>query len=189
MNLDVTSAQPGSRRHSRAGPDEQTPLDGTAAVTALYAEHAPGLVRLAHIMLGSQETAEDIVQEAFLGLYRHWAHLHDQAKAVTYARSAVLNGCRSELRKRRSAELRSIDEHQPQASSAESAVLTAEERRQIIAALRLLPDRQREVLTLRFYLDLSDDQIAAALGIRQSTVRSTVHRGLDGLRRALREMS
>jgi RNA polymerase sigma-70 factor (sigma-E family) len=158
--------------------------DGSAAVSALYAEHALGLIRLAHIMLGSRQAAEDVVQEAFLGLYRHWDTLDDPSRALGYARSSVLNGSRSVLRRRRTAELDGWQ--QLPVASAESAVLTAEERREIVRAVRGLPDRQREVLVLRFYLDLSDDQIAAAMNIRQSTVRSAAHRGLATLRRALR---
>jgi len=199
MECDVTAANPGSRRHQLASPSRVSPadlsppkLDPAAAVSALYAEHVLGLVRLAHIMLGSQQAAEDVVQEAFLGLYRRWSHLDDQAKALQYVRSAVLNGCRSALRSSRNSHPSPAQEtsaQRTQASSAESAVLTAEQRGQIIAALRLLPSRQREVLALRFYLDLPDRQIAAALNIRQSTVRSTAYRGLAALGRALRELS
>jgi DNA-directed RNA polymerase specialized sigma24 family protein len=64
-----------------------------AAVTALYHEHALGLTRLAHVMLGDRAAAEDVVQEAFAGLFRRWMLLNDTAKAPAYLRSAVLNGC------------------------------------------------------------------------------------------------
>ena len=97
----------------------------------------------------------------------------------------MLNGCRSALRRRSASEF--DDSHGAPVTSAESAVLTTEERQEIIRALRCLPDRQREVLVLRYYLDLPDDQIAAAMRISRSTVRSTAHRGLSALRRALRE--
>jgi DNA-directed RNA polymerase specialized sigma24 family protein len=63
-------------------------------VTALYREHALGLVRLAVLMVGDQLTAEDVVQEAFLGLYRRWSALQDQEKALSYVRASVVNGCR-----------------------------------------------------------------------------------------------
>jgi len=159
--------------------------DRAAAVSALYAGHALGLIRLAHIMLGNRQAAEDVVQEAFLGLYRRWPYLNEQAKALGYVRSSVLNGCRSVLRRRPTTVL--DDVHGRPETSAESAVLTADERQEIIRALRCLPDRQREVLVLRYYLDLPDDQIAAAMRIGQSTVRSAAHRGLAALRRALRE--
>jgi RNA polymerase sigma-70 factor (sigma-E family) len=169
-----------SRSSPRSGQDERA-----AAVTALFAQHALGLIRLAHIMLGNPAVAEDIVQDAFCGLYRRWPHLRDQSRAVGYVRSSVLNGCRSALRLHPTVELQ--EAHQPPAGSAESALLTAEERGEVLRALRRLPSRQREVLTLRFYLDLPDDQIAAAMGIGRGTVRSAAHRGLAALRQALKE--
>jgi DNA-directed RNA polymerase specialized sigma24 family protein len=71
-----------------------------AAVTAIYQAHALGLIRLAHIMLGDRPSAEDVVQEAFCGLYRRWFHLSDTDGALQYLRTSVLNGCRSVLRRR-----------------------------------------------------------------------------------------
>jgi RNA polymerase sigma-70 factor (sigma-E family) len=192
MELDATA--PASQRQGSAGPDRVASADvsaGTtdraAAVSALYAGHALGLIRLAHIMLGNRQAAEDVVQEAFIGLYRRWTHLDEQAKALGYVRSSVLNGCRSQLRRKPTMELHDTDG--PPVTSAESAILTAEERWEVIRALRCLPARQREVLALRFYLDLPDDQIATAMSISRNTVRSAAHRGLAALRRALRETS
>ena len=137
------------------------PVDRATAVTALYQVHALGLVRLAHVMLGDRASAEDIVQEAFCGLYRRWSHLSDQGKALQYVRSAVLNGCRSAIRRAR----RPQPAGQPPGDeSAEAVVLTRQERLELLAALRKLPHRQREVLVLRFYLDLTEAQIAARWG-------------------------
>src|SRR5580704_2616789 len=124
-----------------AGAWPQAGVDPGAAVTALYAEHALGLVRLAHLMLGSPAAAEDVVQEAFCGLYRRWPHLNDHAKALGYVRSSVINGCRTVLRRGTTIEFE--DTHQPAAGSPESALLTDEERREVIMALRSLPSRQR----------------------------------------------
>jgi RNA polymerase sigma factor (sigma-70 family) len=121
------------------------------AVTALYRAHALGLIRLAVVMLGDRPAAEDVVQEAFCGLYRRWHSLSDTAKALSYVRSSVINGCRSVLRRRqRRADLPG----DPPGESAESAALIGEEHREVLAAIRRLPGRQREVLVLRFYLDL-----------------------------------
>ena len=69
-------------------------------MTALYQAHALGLIRLAHIMLGDRPSAEDVVQEAFCGLYRRWSQLSDTGSALQYLRTSVLNGCRSVLRRR-----------------------------------------------------------------------------------------
>ena len=154
-----------------------------AAVTALYHEHALSLVRLAHIMLGNRAGAEDIVHDAFCGLYRRWDHLNDPGNALGYVRSSVLNGCRTALRRGRLADR--ARSYQPAAASAEAAVLSGEERREVVHALRRLPERQREVLVLGYYLDLPDEQIARDLGISPGTVRSTRHRALAALERML----
>ena len=87
------------------------------AVTALYAEHALGLTRLAHVMLGDRAAAEDVVHDAFAGLYRRWGQLADPAKAQGYLRSTVLNGCRSALRRAGRAPVFEIVEHAPDAES------------------------------------------------------------------------
>ena len=163
------------------------PQDAEAAIGALYAEHALGLIRLAFVMLGDRPGAEDVVQEAFCGLYRNWGHLADPDRALAYVRSSVLNGCRSALR--RQAVRRALVTFQRPAVSAETLVLSGEERQQVMQAVRRLPARQREVLVLRFYLDLPDDEIAKLMGIRPGTVRSAAARALDTLGRALKESS
>jgi RNA polymerase sigma-70 factor (sigma-E family) len=158
------------------------------AVTALYKVHAVGLIRLAVVMLGDRPAAEDVVQEAFCGLYRRWEHLADTGKALGYVRSSVLNGCRSELRGRIKDERRaSRDSAVVEAASAEYAVLIGEEHREILAALRRLPTRQREALVLRFYLDLPEPEIARSMGISKGTVKSTTSRALAALARLLEE--
>jgi RNA polymerase sigma-70 factor (sigma-E family) len=158
-----------------------------AAVTALYQANALSLIRLAYIMLGDLPSAEDVVQEAFCGLYRRWDRLKDASGALYYVRASVLNGCRSVLR-RRAVRRRSLA-YQPSAASAEAVVLSGEEREEVIRALGRLPHRQREVLVLRFYAELSDREIAQVMGIRQSTVRSAAYRALETLARVLAETS
>jgi len=86
--VDLDTARP--PRPPGAGPE----------VTALYQAHGVGLIRLAVVMLGDRPAAEDVVQEAFCGLYRRWDHLADPQNALRYVRSSVLNGCRSVLRNR-----------------------------------------------------------------------------------------
>jgi RNA polymerase sigma-70 factor (sigma-E family) len=158
-----------------------------AGVTALYQAHALGLMRLAHIMLGDRLSAEDVVQEAFCGLYRRWSHLSDTGRALQYLRTSVLNGCRS-VQRRRTGPRALPSDGQP-AVSAEAAVITGEERREVMRALRRLPARQREALVLRYYLDLSAEEIATTMGIGPSSVRSAIHRALASLGRMLQEQS
>ena len=117
-------------------------------VTALYQAHALRLIRLAHIMVGDRGSAEDIVQEAFCGLYRRWGQLSDSSNAQRYLHSSVLNGCRSALRRKLtrrtspSAEPSLAGTQIPEIS-AETAVLSGEERQQVMAAGGGPPVRRR----------------------------------------------
>jgi RNA polymerase sigma-70 factor (sigma-E family) len=174
-------------------PDDDPPArraaatDAEAAVAALYDAAAVGQLRLAYLMLGDRPSAEDVVQDAFFGLYRNWARLADHDRALAYVRSSVLNGCRSALRRR--AVGRRLTTYQPPAASAEATALGYEERREVMQAVRRLPDRQREALVLRFYLDLPDAEIARIMGLRPSSVRSATHRALKALGLSLEEGS
>jgi len=108
---------------------------------------------------------------------------------VAYLRISVLNGCRSVLRARRRAKLRGTAPDYPAVWSAESAALAGEERREVLRAVARLPRRQREVLVLRYFLDLSDSEIAADLGISRGTVASTASRALAALARQTGEQA
>ncbi|HEY0936024.1 MAG TPA: sigma-70 family RNA polymerase sigma factor [Trebonia sp.] len=151
----------------------------------LYQAHAVGLVRLAMLTLGDQSSAEDVVQDAFLGLYRRWDKLTDPDRAVAYVRSSVLNGCRDLLRKQSRKIPAALLE--PDAASAEAYVLLAEEHREVLAALRRLPRRQREAVILRYCLALPEDEVAQAMKVSRGTVKSAAHRGLAALARILKE--
>ncbi len=180
MNLNPT------RQATRLVPDGTA--DASFAVTALYEAHALGLIRLAVVMLGDRAAAEDVVQEAFCGLFRHWHRLADTASALPYVRSAVLNGCRSVLRHRRRRQGTAPPEADwLTAESAESSALISEEHEEVLAALRRLPGRQREALVLRFYLELREPEIAALMGVSRGTVKSTTSRALAALGRLVEE--
>lgn len=162
--------------------------DAASIVSALYAEHALGLTRLAQVMLGDRAAAEDVVHDAFCGLCRRWDHLTDPRKAPAYLRSSVLNGCRTVLRRRvRGAADLPLSGEAPSGDGlgADAPLLASEDRRGVLEALRRLPDRQREALVLRYYLELPDAEIARTMGIGESTVRSAAHRGLTTLERLL----
>jgi RNA polymerase sigma-70 factor (sigma-E family) len=168
------------------GPARSQDADAQAAVTALYQVHAVGLIRLAVVMLGDRTAAEDVVQDAFAGLYRRWNHVYDKDRALGYVRTSVLNGCRTRLRARvRDERLAAASPPTLAAASAEQAVLIGEEHAAVLAALRRLPDRQREALVLRYYLDLSETEIAASMGIGRGTVKSTTSRALATLGRLI----
>ena len=164
----------------------ELPPPATHVVTALYAVHALGLVRLAVMMLGDQAAAEDVVQDAFLGLYRRWDSLPDASHPLAYVRASVLNDCRSALRTR-SRHRRGPVLSQPPAESAEARALLSEEHRSVVTAIRGLPARQREALLLRYYLDMSEDEAARAMGVSRGTVKSATSRALAAVGRILKE--
>jgi len=161
--------------------------DAAVAVTRLYEIHAIGLIRLATAMLGDRPSAEDAVQDAFAGLYRRYDSLVEPDRALQYVRSSVLNGCRSQIRARQR-NIRRFARAMPAAQPPpESDVLLGEEHREVLAALRRLPARQREALVLRYFLDLAEPEIARSMGISEGTVKSTTSRALAALARLLKE--
>jgi RNA polymerase sigma-70 factor (sigma-E family) len=155
-------------------------------VTALYQRHALSLARLALVMLGDPAAAEDVVQDAFLGLYRRWDSLTDTSAALAYLRTSVLNGCRTAIRQRSRP---GVPPDAPPAESAEAAVLLGEQHRAVLAAIRRLPPRQREALVLRYYLDMTEDEAAGVMRVSRGTVKSATHRALAAVGRMLREGS
>ncbi|MEV3984067.1 SigE family RNA polymerase sigma factor [Nonomuraea sp. NPDC049758] len=155
-------------------------------MTELFLFHRLALVRLAFLLVGDQETAEDVVQDAFAAVYRRWSALADHEQVLPYLRTAVLNGSRMVLR-RRAVIGRFRGQREVPLWSAEAAALLGETRRQVFQAVRDLPRRQREVLVLRFYLELSEAEIAQVMGISRGTVKSTASRALRALAAELEE--
>ena len=179
------------------GPTRLTPSDPNADLTAdtvaaLFREHHGGLVRLALLMVGDLATAEDVVQDVYASLHIRWRRAAADAP-LPYVRAAVLNGCRSVLRRRgiawRVGMVHRASARDEEFPSAESEVILSEDRRQVLAVLARLPRRRREVLVLRYYLGLSEAEIAAVLGISPGTVKSTAARALAALARDLGETS
>ena len=166
------------------------PADGTVeaplTLEDLYRQHRMRLVRLAILLVDESATAEDVVQEAFTGLHRHWTGLRDEAAALGYLRTAVVNGSRSVLRRRKTAR-GYVPPHQANARSAESLAMLTTEHQSVVAALGQLPPRQREVLVLRYYGGMSEAEIATATGVSRGTVKSSASRALDALQRILEQ--
>ena len=153
----------------------------------VFQAHQAGLVRLAAFILGDRGTAEDVVQDVFVRVHQR-GHPMD-GDPLPYLRAAVINSCRSALRRRLLIRRHAEKDSPCPPLTAEEAAMLSEDRRQVLAALAALPSRRREVLVLRFYLDLSEAEIAAMLGISRGTVKSTTARGLAALARALKETS
>ncbi|MDX6200249.1 MAG: hypothetical protein QOJ79_3400 [Actinomycetota bacterium] len=161
-------------------PHDALPRSADDAVTALYRVHAAGLRRVASLLVDDRETAEDVVQDAFIRLHRRWLLLRDPDKALAYLRTSVVNGSRSRLRRRRT-ERSYVAAPPGEHPSAEHTVLRTADLRAVADELVQLPRRQREVLVLRYYLDLSEAEIAGALGISRGSVKSHAARGIATL--------
>jgi len=160
--------------------------DADAAVESLYAAHWRRLVRLAVLLVRDQPLAEDVVQDAFVAMHGRWRRLRDPDKALAYLRRCVVNGSRSALRHRGVVERHAAGEQvlEPVPGADETTAVRAR-RAVVLEALRTLPTRQREVLALRYYLDLSEADIADALGISRGAVKSHASRGAAALRALL----
>ena len=157
--------------------------DADVALERLYDAHYVRLVRLAVLLLGDAGRAEEVVQDSFVAIYRDWDRLSiDNAPA--YLRTTVVNRSRSALR-----HLAVVAKHPPHRPvdepGADHDALRGAQRRAVIDAMARLPRRQREVLALRYYLDLSEREIAETLGISPGAVKSHASRGADALRRSL----
>ena len=155
--------------------------DAARAVTAIYTTHYRSLVRLAVLLVRDVATAEEVVQDSFIAMHGAWRRLRDTDKALSYLRQSVVNRSRSVLRHRMVVD-KNAPKPAPDMPSAEQGAISLLERSAVIAALRTLPPRQREALVLKFYGDLSEAQIATAMGISRGAVKSHTARGVAALR-------
>jgi RNA polymerase sigma-70 factor (sigma-E family) len=152
------------------------------SIGELYHAHRLAMVRLAVLLVDDRATAEDVVQDAFTALQRRFDGLYDRHDLFPYLRTSVINGCRTALR-RRHRPFRGVPE--PPVWSAESAAMLGEDHREVFLAVGTLPRRQRAALILRYYLDLSEQEIAQLMGISRGTVKSTTSRALAALAKKL----
>jgi RNA polymerase sigma-70 factor (sigma-E family) len=150
------------------------------ALTRLFSEHYRSLLGLARLLVDDRGSAEEVVQEAFVRLHRAWPGLRDPGGAAPYLRATVLNLARGQLR-HRAVVRRHTKDPDPDVEVFDDPAVRGEERRLVAAAVRTLPRRQRECLVLRFYLDLSEREIAEALDVSPGSVKTHIHRGLAAL--------
>jgi RNA polymerase sigma-70 factor (sigma-E family) len=135
----------------------------------VYQREFHAMVRLATTLVDATEQAEEVVQEAFAQLYLRYRSV---ANPGAYVRRCVLNGCRRVLRRRR------LVRRQPPPTEEHGGLGF----NHVLDAVRALPVRQRNVVVLRYELQLADQEIADTLGMPVGTVKSTLHRALARLR-------
>jgi RNA polymerase sigma-70 factor (sigma-E family) len=189
------SAEPGSRAEpaSPASPGSPAPEwpgqeadDPEAVIRALFDAHYQPLVRLASTFVRDVATSEEIAQDAFVALHRAWPRLRDTGRALSYLRRSVTNGSVSVIRRRATA-ARYVPDSVPDAPSAEQVITTLLDRQAVVAALGRLPARQREVLVLRYFADLSEADAAQTMGISRGTLKSHTWRAMSALRKHLEQ--
>jgi RNA polymerase sigma-70 factor (sigma-E family) len=170
----MTAPMPGPRPHPTSWSPRSSAQPSPCGFSTVYREEYPGLVRLAYLILGSREQAEEVVQDAFVRLHDRWQRIDNPA---AYLRTSVVNGCR-DVRRR----LVRYRAREPRLAVKPETWDTPDELADVLATL---PVRQRSALVLRYYAGLSEAEIALALGVRPGTVKSSIHRGLARLRQEL----
>ena len=150
------------------------------SLVALFDAHYAALLRLATLLLDDRSAAEEVVQDAYLRLHGRPLDFGDPARAAAYMRSTVLNLARSRLRRRRLARTH-VRIARDDVTSAEDAAVLRADQRHVLDALRSLSPRQRECLVLRYYLDLSEAEIAEALNVSPGSVKTHTSRGMAAL--------
>lgn len=171
----------GSRDELAEAPDIIS--GGGEDFSAFAASRWPGLVRLAYGLTGDRWTAEDVAQATLARAYVAWRRVSRADDPDAYVRRILINTSNRRFRKHRVIE-------QPGAipeSAADGPADLIGDRATLLAALRVLPPRQRAVVVLRYWADLTDSQAAAALGCSPATVRSQLSRALVRLRDILGE--
>jgi RNA polymerase sigma-70 factor (sigma-E family) len=155
--------------------------DVEQAVTAMYSTHYRSLVRLAALLVHDVATAEEVVQDSFIALHGAWRRLRDNEKALSYLRQSVVNRSRWVIRHGVTVD-KDAPKPAPDLPSPEQNALTLLQRTAVVTALRSLPPRQREALVLRYYGDLSEAEIASAMGITRGAAKSHTARAIASLR-------
>jgi RNA polymerase sigma factor (sigma-70 family) len=169
------------------GMDDLFASDGYVAnddLTALFRQWCPSLIGMVWVMLGDWGMAEEVVQDAFISLQRAWPSMRDRSRGLGYLRATSLNLVRSRLR-HRLVVLRQPPAHPIAVESAEDAVILSEDRREVVAALRDLPVRQRECVVLRYYAEMTEQEISRTLRVSASSVKTHLRRGMAALEGAL----
>lgn len=159
---------------------DDSAVDAETLVVTLFNTEAGRLVRLARFFVDDQTAAEDLVQEGFIRLARNAHRIQDPGRAAAYLRSIVINLARDHNR-RGLVSLRHRPPADADARSAEDHATQREDQRQVIVALRGLPRRQRDCVTLRYYLELPIAEIAETLGLSPNSVKTHLQRGLRSL--------
>lgn len=163
-------------------------LDPDALVADLFSSEGRSLVRLARMFCDDQAAAEDLVQEAFIRLHRSASSIRDINRAPAFLRSIVINLARDHNRRGLMSLRHRPTTHRPDVvESFEDDTVGNVADRRVLSAVRLLPDRQRACVVLRYYLQYSESEIADTLGISKNSVKTHCRRALSTLEHVLED--
>ncbi|WP_425581403.1 SigE family RNA polymerase sigma factor [Streptomyces sodiiphilus] len=182
----LPASQPPARIRAQSENVGDAMAEGTTVdfLTETYRAHYRGLLGLAALLLDDTASCEDVVQEAFIRVHSARNRVRDPEKTLAYLRQTVVNLSRSTLR-RRILGLKLLSKPMPDAASAEEGAYAQLERAELITAMRGLQRRQREVLVLRYFADMSEAEVASTLGISAGSVKAYGSRGIAALRVAM----
>lgn len=166
------------------------PESGAPDAATMFLMHYLDLVRLARLLLDDRETAEEIVQDVFAAMQSRWRKFPDDGAALRYLRTAVVNRSRSALRRRITHRKHDAERPMPPpAPAAEDTALARWERARIRDAVAVLPHRQREVIALRYFQNLSVAETAAVLKVSPGAVTSSASRALGAIEKSIARLS
>jgi RNA polymerase sigma-70 factor (sigma-E family) len=182
----IPASQPSARIRAQSEGSDNAMAEGTTVdfLTETYQAHYRSLLGLAALLLDDTASCEDVVQEAFIRVHSARSRVRDPEKTLAYLRQTVVNLSRSTLR-RRILGMKLLSKPMPDAASAEEGAYEQLERADLIAAMRGLQRRQREVLVLRYFADMSESEVATTLGISTGSVKAYGSRGIAALRVAM----
>jgi RNA polymerase sigma-70 factor (ECF subfamily) len=142
--------------------------------------------RIAALILGDREEAEDATHDALELAWRRWPSLRNPDRLEAWFGRILVNVCRDRLRRRRRRPITDLSNELARSMAYRDDITSASDRDDIRRAFASLSADQRVVIVLRFYADLSIDQIAERVGVPAGTVKSRIHYALQDLNRALR---
>lgn len=183
--LGVNALLEGTQSESRSPLFERTRLSNDDEVAALFRRHYSSLCRLAYVILGDGHAAEEVVMDAMLKTFSGWGRIRDLSSSEAYLRQAVVNGCRSKIRRKAVESRAAVVIKGRLRAPDEWADDVADSRRDVWQAVQRLPERQRACVVLRYFEDLAEAEIAQLMECSVGTVKSQLYKARARLQKSL----
>ena len=175
----------GTQSEGRSPLGERARLSNEQEVAALFRRHYTPMCRLAYVILADAHVAEEVVMDALLKTFSGWGRIRDAASTEAYLRRAVVNGCRSKIRRKAVESRAAVVIKNRMRAPDEWADLGTDTRREVWQAVQRLPERQRACVVLRYFEDLPETEIAELMECSVGTVKSQLHKARARLEKTL----